>query len=50
MNAAFDSCFKSSAKLVDSAGLLGFIAGNKKNWPLLPCILATAESLLIASQ
>jgi hypothetical protein len=30
MNATFNSCFESSTKLIYSAGLLGFIAGDKK--------------------
>jgi hypothetical protein len=30
MNTAFDSCFKTSTKLVDSTRLLNFIAGDKK--------------------
>jgi hypothetical protein len=30
MNTAFNCCFETSTKLVDSAGLLGFIVGGKK--------------------
>jgi hypothetical protein len=30
INTSFNSCFKTSAKLVNSTNLLGFVAGDKK--------------------